>query len=85
MNEYHQVSDIEISNGILHLTVDGIRIEKELTKISPILARASRVEQSKLEVSPSGYGIYWPLIDEDVSIDGLLGILHQPESKQKIE
>ncbi|MBN2510631.1 MAG: DUF2442 domain-containing protein [Spirochaetales bacterium] len=26
------------------------------------------------KISPSGYGIYWPLIDEDVSIDSLIGM-----------
>ena len=84
MKKYHQVSGIEISGGVLHLTVDGTKIEKELEQISPALARASSAEQAELEVSPSGYGIHWPLIDEDISIDGLLGISHQREPKQKI-
>lgn len=84
MNKYHQVSGIEITNGVLRLTVDGKRIEKELVKISPALAKASRAEQLEYELSPSGYGIHWPLIDEDISIDGLLGILHQRDSKQKV-
>nr|WP_253276482.1 DUF2442 domain-containing protein [Synechococcus sp. PCC 6312] len=26
------------------------------------------------QVSPAGYGIHWPLIDEDLSINGLLRI-----------
>lgn len=84
MNKYHQVSDIEISAGVLRLTVDGKRIDKELKHISSSLARASSSEQSEFELSPSGYGIHWPLIDEDISIDGLLGISHQLEPKQKI-
>jgi len=28
-------------------------------------------------VSPSGYGIHWPELDEDLSVDGLIGIRHQ--------
>jgi NAD(P)H-hydrate repair Nnr-like enzyme with NAD(P)H-hydrate epimerase domain len=84
MYKYHHVSGIEISGGVLHLTVDGKRINKELKYISSSLARASSSEQSEFEVSPSGYGIHWPLIDEDISIDGLLGISHQREPKQKI-
>lgn len=84
MNKYHQVSGIEISNGILRLTVDEIIVEKELQEISPSLAGTSSAEQSEHEVSPSGYGIHWPLIDEDISIDGLLGISHHRESKQKL-
>jgi hypothetical protein len=84
MKKYHQVSGIEISSGVLHLTVDGTKVEKELEQISPALARASSAEQAEFEVSPSGYGIHWPLIDEDISVDGLLGILHQQQPKQKI-
>jgi len=84
MNKYHQVSNIKIISGVLHLTVDGKKIEKKLEQLSPSLAQASSAEQLKFEVSPSGYGIHWPLIDEDISIDGLLGISHQREPKQKI-
>lgn len=84
MNKYHEVSGVEITSGVLHLTVDGNKIEKELAKISPALAKASSVEQLVYELSPSGYGIHWPLIDEDISIDGLLGILHQRDLKQKV-
>ncbi|MDP2982675.1 MAG: DUF2442 domain-containing protein [Candidatus Latescibacter sp.] len=32
------------------------------------------------KIQPSGYGIHWPLIDEDIAIDGLLGIVHTRES-----
>jgi hypothetical protein len=39
---------------------------------SPTLARASRLERSRAELSPSGYGIHWPLLDEDLAIGPLL-------------
>jgi hypothetical protein len=51
--------------------------------VSGILANAKEEEQQAFEVSPSGYGIHWPLIDEDISIDGLLGIEHKPNSDRK--
>jgi hypothetical protein len=35
------------------------------------------------EVSPSGYGIHWPLLDGDISIDGLFGIAHVPKREEK--
>jgi hypothetical protein len=41
-------------------------------KCSQQLARASLVERSRAELSPSGYGIHWPLIDEDCAIGPLL-------------
>jgi hypothetical protein len=84
MNEYHVVENLKIENGLLRLVVDGVRIEKPLKEVSLILADAKLEEQEKFEVSPSGYGIHWPLIDEDISIDGLLGIVHRPENSKRI-
>jgi len=36
------------------------------------LARASFVERSRAELSPSGYGIHWRLIDEELAVGPLL-------------
>jgi hypothetical protein len=41
-------------------------------KCSPRLAAASTLERSRAELSPSGYGIHWPLIDEDLAVGPLL-------------
>jgi hypothetical protein len=41
-------------------------------KCSARLAHASLVERSQAELSPSGYGIHWPLIDEDLAVGPLL-------------
>jgi hypothetical protein len=53
-------------------------IDKEyafpLEKISKKLFDASDNERAHYKISPSGYGIHWPLLDEDLSIDGLPGI-----------
>ena len=32
------------------------------------LAHASPEERNRAELSPSGYGIHWPLIDEDLAV-----------------
>ncbi|MDS3860186.1 DUF2442 domain-containing protein [Thermosynechococcaceae cyanobacterium BACA0444] len=45
-----------------------------ICEISPRLAQAGQQERSIYQVSPAGYGIHWPLIDEDLSIEGLLKI-----------
>ena len=42
-------------------------------KCSERLARASLAERLRAELSPSGYGIHWPLIDEDLAVGPLLG------------
>jgi hypothetical protein len=83
MNEHHHLTDVRLDTDNLYLTVDGEPKIFSLKKISSRLAKASEKERTVFEISPSGYGIHWPLIDEDISIDGLLGIIHQP-SKVKI-
>lgn len=83
MKKHHQIESVKVKNGILSLIVDGNRIESDLKNISPILANAKEEELREFEVSPSGYGIHWPLIDEDISIDGLLGIAHSPDIKRR--
>jgi hypothetical protein len=65
------------------LTVDGEEKRVNTKDISTVLDRASEKEKITFEISPSGYGIHWPLIDEDIAIDGLLGIVHTKESKRK--
>ena len=80
---HHKVENIEIKNGILNGLINGKPIQCELSSISSILANASGKEVNVYEVSPSGYGIHWPLLDEDIFIDGLLGIKHSPEKEQK--
>jgi hypothetical protein len=41
-------------------------------KCSDRLARASVIERNRAVLSPSGYGIHWPLIDEDLAVGPLL-------------
>jgi hypothetical protein len=41
-------------------------------KCSKKLASATERERLSAELSPGGYGIHWPLIDEDLSVSGLL-------------
>lgn len=65
------------------LTVDGEEKRIRLDDVSSAFGGASETEKNTFEISPSGYGIHWPLIDEDIAIDGLLGIIHSRESKRK--
>lgn len=78
MKKYHEVSDIHFIDKILKIKIDGEHYEFEIAAISKRLANASAIERKRYEISPSGYGIHWPLIDEDLSIDGFLGKKHRP-------
>ena len=41
-------------------------------RCSQKLARATPAQRTAAELSPGGYGIHWPAIDEDLSIAGLV-------------
>ena len=77
MQPYHIVDRVEADTDKLYLVVDGNEYKLPWSAISKSLAEASVAERNRFEVSPAGYGIHWPLLDEDLSIDGLIGIQHE--------
>jgi hypothetical protein len=81
MKRYHDVTELYFEGDILHVTIDGQAKTFNLRKISQTLSDASEKDRQTFEISPSGYGIHWPLLDEDVSIDGLLDVMHTPSKK----
>ncbi len=84
MKKYHDISDLKFEDDFLVIAIDKETKRFSLKEVSPVLERASKEERSNFDISPSGYGIHWPLLDEDISIDGLLGIAHAPEWKKMI-
>ena len=81
--KHHEVSDVKVTATELQLIIDGEPKVFPLVEVSKLLAEAGDVERQVVEISPSGYGLHWPLLDEDISIDGLLGIRHQPSDRQR--
>ena len=82
MNKRHIVQKIEFKDDKMYLKVDNKEYLFRLEKISKKLLSASATERDIFEISPSGYGIHWPALDEDLSIDGLLGIEQAPSQKK---
>ncbi len=78
MKQYHAVTDVHFEGDILHVTIDGQTKMFNIREISQALLNVPEKERQMFEISPSGYGIHWPLLNEDISIDGLLGIVHMP-------
>ena len=72
MKVIHKIQGIIFSGSQMRLKVDGKEIVINLTKTSKRLLKATKKERETYKVSPSGYGIHWPLIDEDLSVDALL-------------
>jgi hypothetical protein len=79
----HDIKNLHFSDDNMILTIDGEEKMFKIRDISSVLQQASEKERNTYEISPSGYGIYWPMIDEDIAVDGLLGIVHKRETKIK--
>lgn len=47
----------------------------------PRLLHATPQERGQWEVAGAGFGIHWPTIDEDLSVDGLLRGAPSPRAK----
>ena len=84
MKKYHKIEKLDFKDEKLVLIINKKKYEYFLSHVSKKLLNASDIERKKYTISPSGYGIHWPLIDEDLSIDGLLGIKHTPSKSKKI-
>jgi hypothetical protein len=55
---------------VIHLADREARIP--WGRCSPVLAGATADERRHAQLSPGGYGIHWPMLDEDLSIGGLI-------------
>ena len=82
MKKHHEVSELHFEGYHMILTIDGQVKTYVASAVSPALHHASELEKTTFEISPSGYGIHWPLRDEDLSIDALLGIVRSRETKE---
>jgi hypothetical protein len=80
---YHSIQKIVFEKDELVISINGKISRFPLKIISKNLFNASIHERNTYEISPSGYGIHWPLLDEDLSVDGLLGVGHQRHMKNK--
>lgn len=67
-----RVADVRVSATALTVVLrDGREISAPLDWF-PRLQNAKAQERAVWEPAAAGHGIHWPLIDEDLSIDGLL-------------
>ncbi len=68
----HKIEAIHFNQDSIILNIDGNELTIPLEKLSGRLKSATDVERMMYKISPSGYGIHWPLLDEDLSVDGIL-------------
>jgi hypothetical protein len=63
---------IETTTEELVIILADRHVRLRWEQCSPLLAGATEQQRREAKLSPGGYGIHWPLIDEDLSIGGLL-------------
>ncbi|MFM2317236.1 MAG: hypothetical protein RLZZ155_1568 [Bacteroidota bacterium] len=68
----HKIDSIRFDQNFIYLNIDGNDIKVALDSLSLKLKSAGEYQRMFYKISPSGYGIHWPLIDEDLSIEGIL-------------
>jgi hypothetical protein len=74
----HEVTEVWFERARLVLTVDGHTYSVALSDCSKKLLGASAEARKRFVISPSGYGIHWPDLDEDLSVDRLVGEAKEP-------
>ena len=67
-----RVADVTVRDGLLEVTLrDGRRISAPLAWF-PRLANAKPEARLDWQPCAAGFGIHWPQLDEDLSVEGLL-------------
>jgi len=75
MEKAFNISQISFDKEYFVIRINDQEYRFRINTISEKLAKADEKERNDYVVSPSGYGIHWPALDEDLSINGLLTLL----------
>jgi Protein of unknown function (DUF2442) len=67
-----RVSDVRVTDTALTVTLRDGRVISAPLAWFPRLKNASPEGRATWQPAAAGHGIHWPLIDEDLSIEGLL-------------
>ncbi len=84
MDKAHDVERVSFRGKTMLLRVDGKDYEVDLSRQSQRLATATSEQRNNFKVSPSGYGIHWPDLDEDLFVDGLIGVKRRTQSDESV-
>lgn len=83
MKKYHEVSNIRFDGTFILMKVDGADYRIDLKEYSPRLAAEDERTKMNFVISPAGYGLHWPAIDEDLSIDAMIKSIQAESSSMR--
>ena len=81
MEKAYNISEVRFEKNWIIVIADNQTIKLKIKDISEKLAKATTQERNDFKISPSGYGIHWRMLDEDLSVNGLLKLARQQSSK----
>ena len=68
----HRITSVQFEGELIIIQSEQQTYKWKVAEISKKLSHASESVRNDFKISPSGYGIHWPQIDEDLSMNGLL-------------
>ena len=72
MDKQYNVSSIDFRGEWMILSVNEEIYQIPIAQASKKLSQATDIERKMYRISPSGYGIHWYAIDEDLTTKGLI-------------
>jgi|SwirhirootsSR3_FD_contig_31_15127518_length_534_multi_2_in_0_out_0_1 hypothetical protein len=81
--KFHNIEGVEFEGPNLVLRTDGKVYRVAMTAVSDRLAHATEAARRFCRFSPSGYGIHWPELDEDLSVDGIIRVASGLSAKKE--
>ena len=76
MEKVYDIKQLKFEGDSILLNVDKLMVKLNLEDVSKKLLYASDQERNDFTISPSGYGVHWRLLDEDLSINGILQLYY---------
>lgn len=80
-NPGERVSNVALTDDRVIVDLADGRTISVLLAWFPRLLHATSKERDNWEVAGAGYGIHWPDVDEDLSVEGLLRGAPAPQAK----
>jgi len=75
-----RITEVSVTDDTLSVDLEDGRTISVPIGWYPRLAHGTPAERQHFEISGAGHGIYWPDLDEDIGVDGLLLGKHSTES-----